>query len=288
MKGYKIMFNNYSDLSYEELRDFLLNGELNHEDMDEENYAFLLDNEVKFGDCNETVLDFCTDGLKRFEKYKECLNFEQNKNIDFEAIVSQHQIEALIECVERDEYEIKIRRKPKRFLVAIAAVVASFAIITVTVSAMGYDIIDLIRNALNSPDKSANDNQGHGVNLTDDFRFYNSMNEMLEIENIGILYPAELPVGYEFTDFEVTDFSSQFILGAYGSEPYISFEVNINVNRQIENYEFEVNGIQYNIAERDGMYHAEWLVGEDYYTIVVGDRAVISEIIENLTEFEGE
>ena len=256
------MANSYTDLTYEKLRELLLNGELEHERMSESDYEFLLDNEVEFGDCNETVLDFCTDGLKRFEKYKECLDLSsKNKKVT-----------------------IVVHRKLKRFFIAIAAVAVSFSLIIVTVSAMGYDVIGLIRKALNSPERSATDNRGDGVILSDDIRVYNSMSEMLESENLNILYLAELPRGYKFTDFRITDFGSRLVLGAYASEPYISFEVRIGENRQIENYEYELNGIKYNITKDDGTYHAEWIFNSDYYTIVVNDKETISEIIENLKE----
>ena len=209
------MGNSYTDLTYEELRELLLNGELEHERMSESDYEFLLDNEVEFGDCNEIIIDFCTEGLKRFEKYKECLDLSTKNEVDFEVVVKKYQTNSLFGVIENKKVTIVVHRKLKRFFIAIAAVAVSFSLIIATASSMGYDVIGLIRKALNSPERSATDNHGDGIILSDDIRVYNSMQEMLESENISVLHPVNLPVGYEFTDFRVNDFGGRFILGAY-------------------------------------------------------------------------
>lgn len=60
----------YKRLPASELRVLLLNGELKHEDMTEEDYRAVLDNETLYNDPDIRVLDFCVEGLSRFEKYK--------------------------------------------------------------------------------------------------------------------------------------------------------------------------------------------------------------------------
>jgi hypothetical protein len=110
------------------------------------------------------------------------------------------------------------------------------------------------------------------------------MTEMLETENLNILYPAVLPNGYNFNDFEVIDIDGQFEIRALSTEPYITFVVELGITFQIENYKHEENGIKYNVLELgDGLYQAEWIDNEDYYWIVVADEAVLSEIIKKLT-----
>jgi hypothetical protein len=141
----------------------------------------------------------------------------------------------------------------------------------------------LIRVAFNAPDRTATDD-GREARVADGIQSYNSIIEMLEAENFDILYPTILPNGYEFTDFEVDDLGdnqTRIWLGA--SEPYISFTIRANSDVQIDEYDYEVNGIQYSIFESgNGTYVATWVYNGDYYTIDVSDRAVLSEIIENL------
>ncbi|MCL2071162.1 MAG: hypothetical protein FWH07_02890 [Oscillospiraceae bacterium] len=204
--------------------------------------------------------------------------------IDLEEIVKEYQMKALFGQLDEPKVAVIIHRKPKRFIIMIAAVIASFSLVIVTVSAMGYNPIELIRNALNSSNRIATDNRGDGVMLSDDIRVYNSMSEMLEKENLNILYPAKLPDKYEFTEFKITDFGDILVAGSYNIEPYISFEIRIGAGIPIEDYSHEINGIRYTITERDSMYDVAWSYGTDYYTIVVGDKTIISEIIENLKE----
>lgn len=84
------MNENYNEFSISQLRDMLLNGELKHELMTEEDYADILDNETSLEGFNLTVIDFCIDGLSKYEHYQE---LEKKINID---------IDALIEKVDRE------------------------------------------------------------------------------------------------------------------------------------------------------------------------------------------
>ena len=318
--------------TYNELRAMLLNGNLNPDYMTEAKYEYLYKNEISRSDefdlgnpADEgliehlTVLDFCTKGLRTFEKYKGLS--------DIQLFLAFNHRKAEIEEAER-EVMTSFRRHPLRqnklamfFLAPIAvvmmiarhpkmmlktagalfkkfyrshklavvtgALVLTFALgVSVTASALGYSVLDLIKSALNSPDKTATGDDGKVMVFTENTRFYNSFSEMIEAENIRILYPAKLPYGYEFTEFRVDEFDDYFEVKAHNEEPYVSIHILVDVKYDIDDdYLNETNGIRYNIVETDdGFYQADWSDGTDYYTIVVGDKNILSEIIENLEE----
>jgi hypothetical protein len=120
---------------------------------------------------------------------------------------------------------------------------------------------------------------------TENFRIYNSIEEMLETEKFNILYPAVLPNRYKITAVEVLDYGDYLEIAATGSEPYIAFVVLVNASNTVDSYSHEVNGVKYNISELgDGLYQAEFIHNDFHYTIAVKDKAVLSEIIENLRE----
>ena len=73
------MNEDYSELSYEELREKLLNGELEAEKMSQADYECLFQNEIALNTTtleSATVLDYCVAGLKSFDEYKGRNDFE--------------------------------------------------------------------------------------------------------------------------------------------------------------------------------------------------------------------
>jgi hypothetical protein len=304
---------NYSRLLYSELRGMVINGEAKHEYMSEKIYEYLLENEIgNYNDreTHELVINFCIDGLKRIEKYKNL----SDSDIYIAAIQKQIEKERIEQEVLNKFYKkrkftilspisfirllfkepklvlgafkelLSISFKKHRFLSSVIAVISSFFIITMTANAFGFNFLSFFWRALNAPDKTATDSDGRDIFLTDDLRAYNSMSEMLEIEGFNILYPSKLPDGYSFTNFEVWNVDTGMVIRAFSFEPHISFEVMIDVNIQINNFSYTENGIEYNIIDMGEMYQAEWIRNTDYYLIVVSNKTAISEIIKNLKE----
>jgi hypothetical protein len=110
------------------------------------------------------------------------------------------------------------------------------------------------------------------------------MEELISTESLDILFPASLPEGYAFTDFEVIDVGTRFIVRAFAVDPYILFTIRVGTDNQIENYSHEVRGMSLSIIEMDdGSYQAEWHYNDNYYTMVVSDEVTLLEIINNLT-----
>lgn len=265
----------YSELSFKELRSMLLNGELDHEYMSEEDYSFLLNYETESEDPNVTVIDFCCAGLLRFEKYQDCNNIR----VDTKSIFKQ---------VKNENKQRKTRFSffgiPRRIDIMIIIIII-LSIATVTVIGISNIFTDLGFKMFNYPEKTPIDYNGNSGIWTFDYRVYDSMDEMIEAENLNIMYPQKLPDGYEFTVFQFSDFGTSFQVTASSSEPYLAFDVEINTSQIApDNYLHEINGIKYNIHEMgDNLYLAYWFNDGDYYSIVSSDKAILSEIIENLT-----
>jgi len=309
----------YSKLTYVELRGMVLRGELEHEYISESVYVYLLENETEFSneahqdeESYTAVVDFCTAGLKRFDKYKGLSDFEiytsfisgqvERKNIEREVLEAFYRpkrrfvspisvIRVFIEDPKLfaraiGELFVVFYKAHKRVVVA-GMVVFSVFTVTLTASALGYNVVDLFRSAFSKSDKTDTDEDGNQIFLAE-LRFYESIIELLEVENLSILFPAKLPVGYEFTDFIVSERENdtKTQIQAFATEPYISFVVIIDTDSVMESYHYEANGIEYNILDLGNeLYQAEWIYSDNYYTVIVSDKAILSEIIENLKEY---
>ena len=191
--------------------------------------------------------------------------------------------EKIKEVLEGTKYErASSPSKLKRCAVLLTIIVVAAMLAQGVAMALGYDLIDMIWKAIRGEGNTATDDVGNEVVFTQETRFYNSMEELLETENLDILFPAELPEGYKFTHFEVISSDDDFRVIISATEPYISFVILMGTNITIDDCSHEFNGIRYNIIERDGFYQAELVLGTDYYTIAVSDESALSEIIENL------
>ena len=295
----------YENLTALELREMFLNGTIDADSMTIEDFEKLFDYETELdvAHMNGDVLKFCSDGLGRFEKYSQDDDIQPppiekalHKHYVRRCCEKQNQTDSEVSTLEEFHMENVSMPKRRRFLPLsrfgrIAAMFVAIIAVTLVIGhgvavAMGYDnVLDLIRSAFSSDEKSAiADDGNHDMILTDGVRIYSSMSEMLEAENINILYPAELPEGYSFTDFRVTDIDGYFELNAYAEEPFIDFRVEFNSNVQIDDYKYEINGIKYNVFETFEGYQACWVQDGDYYKIGVSDESTLSEIIENLKE----
>jgi hypothetical protein len=173
-----------------------------------------------------------------------------------------------------------------------AALIGCLVLTTAVMGYMGYNVIELIRNAINSPDRTAIGNNDNEMHFTGDTQLYASMSEMIEgairrADANMIFAPSELPIGYVFTDFEITSYQPFSEVLAYSAEPQIRLRILIGSNLQVERFNYRAtNGIRYNIVETyEGLYQAIWLHGKDYYELVAEDRAELIEMIENMNIF---
>jgi hypothetical protein len=277
----------YENLTALELRGLYFNKKLDQDVMTVEDYEKLLDCEIDLDleVMDNGVINFCTDGMVKFEKYSEYIPLPP-----VERLIHRHNLLLF------RERENKRRKQSDSLLgagisrrggkVAVFAIVAALtALLAQGVAfAFGYNsVFDLIKNAVNSSDRKAVSGNNDVV-LKDDSRYYNSMREMLDAENLKILYPSDLTSEYKFTDFRVTDFGGKIEVMARSEEPYITFMVKLGEDIPFDDYEYEENGIKFNIVDIKGKVQAWWVCDSDYYTIVVSNCETLSEIIKNLKE----
>lgn len=260
----------YGELSYEALRNLVLNDEVDNEKMNLCTYEFLLDNEAKLSKPSAVVLEFCIAGLKQFEKYAGIADVVIYGN----AVVKHIEAERASKQVTPEIIIVKPKRKRIAFYV-----IAGVFVLTLAGCAA---FTDFYRWLLGVSPLTTTDYQGDKVTWTGT-RTYGSLEEMLMAENLNILYPSKLPDGYAFTDFRITDFGDDLEVQMYASEPHIAFSIKIGAGIQIDDFDYEANGIEYSIFETGNeLYQAIWSNNGDYYWIIVGDKAIISSIIENL------
>ena len=265
--------NNYKGLSAKELRKMLLNNTIEAISMGLEEYEKLFEYEIGLEEPDFTVIKFCNKGLAQYKEYNDDI-----QKPPFERVLQKYN--------EQKAKPVNRRRKTRKAVLIAAALIATMLIAQLVAVAMGYEsIIDMGKRIINIPEKTATDLNGKDIGRSDDFRIFNSIDEILKTENIHFLYPEKLPFGYEFTNFEATDMGDYSEIRVYATEPYIDFRVGIGANIIIDNYTHEANGTEYNIFDMGGgLYQACWVYNADYYTIVVADEAILSEIIENLKE----
>jgi hypothetical protein len=275
---------NYGDLSTGELREMCVNGELDADLMSLSDYERLFDYETDLDEPQSSVLVFCSNGLNQHEAY--------GKHLPKPSLESVYERHEQMFGGKSAEPQATPKAKKRQFaptsrwgkLVAtFVAVFIGAALLAQGVAyAFGYNLIEMFWNAISNPERFIGDSSGDNeMNFTNNTRFYNSMEEMLETENLNILYPARLPGGYVFSDFIVTD-TTRFTIRFLSAEPFLEFTIDIGANVQIENYDYEIDGMKFYIIERDGLHQAGWSDSGDYYTVVVGDSETLLKIINNL------
>lgn len=263
--------SNYRNKSAYELREMLLNNTIETDLMDLEEYEKLFGYEIELEEPDVVVLNYCNKGLKQYDKYKE-----GSQKPPFETILRKYNAQ------NRKRLVYNTARRVAIFTVVltITALLAQGVAV-----ALGYNgIIDLGKKLLNIPEKTVENYDDNSIFWSDDSRIYNSMQEMIESESLNILYPDELPNGYEFTDFRITDSGIFLEIVAFKAEPYIYFRVEIGTNITIDDYSHQINNIKYNLFDTPDGYQACWVSDGNYYWIVVSDEATLSEIIKNLKE----
>jgi len=267
------MQGKYNNLTAFDLRELFLANALDADLMSLEDFEKLFGYEIELDDSRADVLVFCSNGMNKCQEH----------GID----VQMSPLDELFREHHRRNKKNRSRMYAKiaQRAATIIAVIALAALLAQGVAmAFGFNLIDLFRSALNAPEKAVTNSEGLELLINDDIRFYNSMSEMLEAEKISILYPTKFPEGYSFTGFTVIDVGDYIEIYATATEPFISFTVKLGVDIKIDSFDYEENGIKYNILERDDMLQVEWINKTDYYWINVSDEAVISEIIKNLKE----
>ena len=166
----------YENLTALELRGLYFNKKLDQDVMTVEDYEKLLDCEIDLDleVMDNGVIDFCTDGIVKFEKYSEYIPLPP-----VERLIHRHNLLLFRERESRLKTQsaslLKAGRSRWSKKVAVFAVVAALtALLAQGVAfAFGYvNVFDLIKNAVNSSDRKAVSGNNDVV-LKDDSRYYN-------------------------------------------------------------------------------------------------------------------
>ena len=274
------MQGKYSNLSALKLREMFLNGNLDADSMELEDFGKLFGYETELGisEKNADVLVFCTRGMKRYEQYAEDVQLPPLEELFREFDRRNQQSESV------PVKSVKLHRKVPRAAIIAAAIITTLLLATATAAAFGYNIVEMFWNAIKSPQNAATDTlSGNEMRWTEGTRFYGSFEELVETENLNILYPAELPNGYSFTDFRVNNFGEGQQVWVCGVNPFVEFNIYLGVTHE-KIYDYQTNALMYNVFDIDGRYQAEWNFNNDFYMVAIDNEVALYEIIKNLSE----
>jgi hypothetical protein len=270
--------NNYSKLSAEELREMLLNDELSHELMTEEDYTALLDIESEYDATSEKVIDFCHAGLSVMPKYSRI------KERDFDIYELMNTAES-VKIIRRG-------KKLKKAIIIAAALIASMLVAQLAASAMGFDLFGYVFN-WNKPEVIEVTNESiNASNNGGDTEI-----EYFEIDEI----PAEMKNLVPNYIFDSYEFLCAFFIRLLGDEvisfyflnendKMLSIEVKkhseLHIEKDNDGYfeEYSFGGIDYTIFTNMGSYTAFWIDGDYLYIVYTHfeDLQDIKNLLNNI------
>lgn len=265
-------------LAISEIREMIKNGKLNITSLDTDVLQKLMDYETALLCFNEGDVDFisqCADVLS--EKETGLMPHEEFVSV-VKATLDKH------------------TTKPKRFSLKrsliIAATVATLVIVsTVVTAAMGVDPMLLALKALKLPVGTHIEIDGFTIEAGGTSRYYSSIEEMIESENLDIMYPV-LPEGVEIDKIQVSaggSFGDKYItILAKDSSICVCIITNVPPNELT--YEgkdiYEKGDIKYIFLDGPTgyRYSAYGIVGNCSYDIQTKEYEDLIFIIENMEE----
>lgn len=179
----------------------------------------------------------------------------------------------------------------KRFILKRTALVAAAVLILMTstaaiAGALGFDIYKYISEIVREP-------EGTEINV-DEFTFYHngevkqyaSVEEMIENENLDIMYPARLPDGVRINKiYLTTEINGNRIIQIITNDVNVNYNIEFS-NAPIESYSQEIieyQGIEFHIKHEEP-YSASFLYKNNKYCISATTKEDLILIIENLRE----
>jgi hypothetical protein len=276
------MPKNYENVSMDELRELLLNGELVHEKMHEEDYVIMIDNELDLDEPSNEVIRLCTSALKKYDSYKELANIK----IDIDALIKRH----------NDEESAPKRRRRKKAILIAAAVIAALLTVQIVSAAMGHSLLGYVfarhgeilsikhDEKLDEPEELFDE----PIHTT-----YESMNDMPD--NILAFVPPNLLEGFEYffgstVFYSPNQFHAMFaFLHTSSDDVFLMFDIkriDSEVRMPIDEDFFEeytANEIRYSIYQNLEIYRVVWIDNDVLYSIGVNlPLDEVKEIIEKL------
>jgi hypothetical protein len=263
------MSKKYNGFPLEELRTLLLNGELIHENMEQEDYSILMDNEFEMPEPDNEVIRLCASALGKYDEYKEL----DKINIDISGLIKKHE----------NSYIPNKRRKLKRGFLIAAAVIATLLATQLVASAMGFDIFGYILNwgkerlTVTQNPPPCSENGGDSANIEPTYETYESLSDIPGY--IAALIPRRIIEDFEFAFasicYESKDrFDYSFWFETADSVTLTLKILNSGVETQIEKddeffEEYSVNGKDFTIYKNLEIFKVIWIEGGVLYDMGV-------------------
>ena len=280
--------NPLENLTAQEIKVLIENEIVNLQELDDSALEKLLDFEIEMlchGSGDMDLMRQCSDILDS-RSNSDKLNADEISEI-IDKTKSEH---ITIVSADNNRLTVSPRRKPRYVLKRIAIIAAAILImLTSTVaiaSAFGVDALKYLKNIIGKPD-------GTTVNI-DEFTFYNadiqkkydSVQKMIEEENLDIMYPALLPEGYDIESItlEIVENGRNAVLIAT-NDAYVGITIELDASEFDPDYDeiYEHNGIVYNIRKFES-YWANCYYKNNSYYITANTYEELIFIIDNMKE----
>lgn len=280
--------NPLENLTAQEIKELIENEIVNLQELDDSALEKLLDFEIEMlchGSGDMDLMRQCSDILDS-RSNSDKLNADEISEI-IDKTKSEH---ITIVSADNNRLTVSPRRKPRYVLKRIAIIAAAILImLTSTVaiaSAFGVDALKCLKNIIGKPDDTT-------VNI-DEFTFYNadipkkydSVQKMIEEENLDIMYPALLPEGYDIESItlEIVENGRNAVLIAT-NDAYVGITIELDASEFDPDYDeiYEHDGVIYYIYARE-VYTAICFYENNLYYLSARTYEDLILIIDNMKE----
>lgn len=113
-------------------------------------------------------------------------------------------------------------------------------------------------------------------------RNYNSIEELVLVENLNILYPRELPDNVSVKSIYITENRDETTI------TYTDYSIGIIITHNYESTklpidsEYFINNIKYSIIEKEDCYMAYAIINQDLYSIRSNNEETLYQLIKSL------
>lgn len=175
----------------------------------------------------------------------------------------------------------------RRIGLVAAVITVILATTALLASAFNVNIFEYISEIVRKDQGSRIDVDGFTFYHNGESKQYSSIEEMIEKENLDIMYPTKWPEGiYVVTTQLVTEINGNTVVQFFTNNVAINFEVELNSSPKTSNSDqsYEHNGVLYHIVKHDIYTAACNYKGKNYY-ISADTKEKLILIIENIKEF---
>ena len=228
------------------------------------------------------------------ELFNECLNLileldgvdvEEHKN-EVDKISSRiiNNIEKRIIDKKRKTH-FKFKRPA---MISVIAIIMTILSLTVAAHVSGYkNFIEMGKAIFDYAEKKwFTINNNETFIYSSEIRYYKTIEEMIEAENLDIVYPRSLPDGYIIDEISVTDmgeFKEIRLMSSLIQPKKFVFTIDINRDiKQSENLE-RIGNIDCYIGENNSMFYAVWSIDKNHYRLSCENKNDLISIIKNIS-----